>query len=80
MSEPRGPRIAVVGEALIDLVAGSAPGQFIARPGGSPFNVAVGLARLGRSTILLARIADTEFGRVLRRHADGFRRPIGPTE
>jgi fructokinase len=63
-------RVSVIGEALIDLVPGDGPAQFLARPGGSPLNVAVGLARLGRPTSLLARLADTEFGRLLRRHAE----------
>jgi fructokinase len=63
--------IAVIGEALIDLVpiAGGVPGQFAARPGGSPYNVAVGLARLDCHPTLLARLADNAFGRLLRRHA-----------
>jgi fructokinase len=63
-------RVSVVGEALIDLVPGGAPDHFLARPGGSPLNVAVGLARLDRPTSLLARLADTAFGRRLRRQAE----------
>lgn len=73
------PRLTVIGEALIDLVPedpavtedpagnrGGAPGRYEARPGGSPFNVAVGLARLGHRVTLLARLADNAFGRLLR--------------
>lgn len=62
-------RVTVIGEALIDLVAVDAHGGYQARPGGSPYNIAVGLARLGVPTSLLARLADDAFGRQLRRHA-----------
>ena len=38
-------------------------------PGGGPYNVAVGLARLGQRVSLMARLSDTAFGRLLRSHA-----------
>lgn len=60
--------IAVVGEALIDLVAVDRAGLFEARPGGSPANVAVGLARLEVPVKLAARLSYDLFGRQLRRH------------
>jgi fructokinase len=63
------PVVTVVGEALIDLVQHGGPGDYRARPGGSPFNVAIGLARLGHRTALMARLADNAFGRMLRDHA-----------
>jgi fructokinase len=63
------PVVTVIGEALIDLVQHGEPGDFRARPGGSPFNVAIGLARLGHRTALMARLADNAFGRLLREHA-----------
>ncbi|MQY36742.1 5-dehydro-2-deoxygluconokinase [Streptomyces sp. RB17] len=63
------PAVTVIGEALIDLVQLDAPGDYRARPGGSPFNVAVGLARLGHRTALMARLAENTFGRMLRTHA-----------
>ncbi|WNM35857.1 carbohydrate kinase [Streptomyces sp. Li-HN-5-11] len=63
------PAVTVIGEALIDLVQLDAPGDYRARPGGSPFNVAVGLARLGHRTALMARLAGNTFGRMLRAHA-----------
>ncbi|MEY9962707.1 fructokinase [Streptacidiphilus sp. MAP12-16] len=66
---PRPPVVTVIGEALIDLVPHGGPDGFRARPGGSPFNVAIGLARLGHRTALMARLADNAFGRILRRHA-----------
>jgi fructokinase len=61
--------ILVAGEALIDLLP--VPGEqhrFDARAGGAPFNVAVGLARLGRPTSFLGRISADRFGRQLRAH------------
>jgi fructokinase len=60
------PVITVIGEALIDLAPDEVPGVYRAHPGGSPFNVAVGLARLGNRTALMARLADNDFGRILR--------------
>ncbi len=42
--------VTVIGEALIDLVPGDSPLEFSATPGGSPYNVAIGLARLGQDT------------------------------
>jgi fructokinase len=59
--------IFVAGEALIDLLP--VPGgehRFDARPGGASFNVAVGLARLGRRTTFLGRISADTFGQLLR--------------
>ena len=57
----------VAGEALIDLVA-DPDGRYRAVPGGSPANVAVGLARLGAPTHLLARLGTGAFGRIIREH------------
>jgi fructokinase len=64
--------IVVVGEALIDLVV-SPGGQIAALPGGSPFNAARGLARLGAQTTFVARLARDGLGRLLadRLTADG---------
>ena len=56
--------IAVVGEALIDLVV-SADGQVAARPGGGPYNTARTLARLGMPTVFIGRLAADGFGRTL---------------
>jgi fructokinase len=60
------PVVTVIGEALVALVPDEATGEHRAVPGGSPFNVAVGLARLGNRTSLLARFADDDHGRLLR--------------
>lgn len=56
--------VAVIGEALIDLVDD-------ARPGGSPLNVAVGLARLEQPVRLFARLSSDTYGTLLRAHASG---------
>lgn len=60
--------IVVCGETLVDLVQ-SAPDQcYCPRPGGSPANVAVGLARLGQPTEFLARLGTGRFGELVRNH------------
>lgn len=64
-----GGTVTVVGEALIDLVPDGTPRGYTALPGGSPYNVAIGLARLGVDTCLMARLADNAFGRILRDRA-----------
>jgi fructokinase len=59
--------IAVLGEAVVDLVEQDEQ-VYRAHPGGSPLNVAVGLGRLGRPTVLHARVGADAFGRLFRRH------------
>jgi fructokinase len=61
--------LAVIGEAIIDLVADPSGPGFTAHPGGSPLNVAVGLARLGQPTALIARLSTGTLGTRLRDHA-----------
>jgi fructokinase len=53
--------------SLVDIVvpAGGDPEH---APGGSPLNVAVGLARLGIDTTLLTQVGDDELGRLVRAH------------
>jgi fructokinase len=53
---------AVVGEALVDVVNGSA------YPGGSPANVALGLARLGRPVQLWTRLGRDPYGNLVLEH------------
>jgi fructokinase len=61
--------VLVVGEALVDIVV--RPDLPVAEyPGGSPANVALGLARLGRHPELLTRIGNDERGRVVRSHLE----------
>ncbi|MGI8666215.1 MAG: carbohydrate kinase family protein [Jatrophihabitans sp.] len=71
--------VCVIGEALIDLVlqepvlqdtAADGSSSYRAHPGGSPYNVAIGLARLGQQSRLVARLATDAFGRQLRAHAE----------
>lgn len=62
-----GGRVAVLGEALIDLLPEGAD-RFRARPGGSPANVALALARLGVGTAFLGRTSTDRWGRRLREH------------
>ncbi|KRE12718.1 ribokinase [Bosea sp. Root483D1] len=60
--------ILVCGEALIDLFVGPPEGTEMparAVAGGSPFNVAVGLARLGVETAFLGGISRDRFGTLL---------------
>jgi fructokinase len=57
-------RIVVAGEALIDLVP-DPDGRLRALPGGSPFNVAVGLGRLGADASHLGALSSDAFGDLL---------------
>jgi len=57
----------VVGESLIDLVK-SPDGSTQEHVGGSPANVAVGLARLGQDVAFATRIGDDERGTRIARH------------
>ena len=61
--------VLVVGEALVDIVV-RADGSGAEHPGGSPANVALGLARLGRDASLLTRIGSDERGTRIREHLE----------
>jgi fructokinase len=61
--------VLVVGESLVDLVL-RPDGSCQEYPGGSPANVALGLARLGRRAGLLTRIGEDEHGRMVRTHLE----------
>ncbi|GAA1629354.1 carbohydrate kinase [Kribbella alba] len=73
--------VLVIGEALVDIVGngpGSSPGSgrngrngTKATPGGSPANVAVGLARLGLPTELVTRFGTDPYGDQLGAHLFG---------
>ena len=58
--------LTVIGEALVDVVRDSTGRGHREAPGGSPFNVAIGLARLGNRTSLMARLSDDRYGLLLR--------------
>jgi fructokinase len=60
--------ILISGEALIDLIPDpEADDRYDALMGGSPFNVAIGLARLGAPTAFVSRISSDENGERLAR-------------
>jgi fructokinase len=65
----------VIGEALIDVVVRADGGTLGAYPGGSPANVALGLARLDEVTELVTRIGRDPYGDQIERHltANGVR-------
>jgi fructokinase len=68
-SDESGVVVAVAGECVVDLVADpAAGGAYVPLPGGSPANVAVGLARLGVTTRMIARVGGDPFGRTLLDH------------
>ena len=59
--------LTVIGETLIDeVVSDTAPMR--AHVGGSPMNVAVGLARLEHPTQFVGRYGDDAYGRMIQRH------------
>ncbi|MHA7264527.1 carbohydrate kinase family protein [Arthrobacter sp. TMN-37] len=59
--------LTVIGETLIDeVVSDTAPTRV--HVGGSPMNVAVGLARLGHPAQFVGRYGDDEYGHLIRRH------------
>ncbi len=64
--------ILVCGEAIIDFMPARCGGEegFLPRPGGSPLNVAVGLARLDVATAFFGRISRDPFGRQLYTHLE----------
>lgn len=69
MSERHNPRIVVCGEALIDLfVSADAHGKIdtVAKLAGAPYNLAIGLARLGEKVALCAGLSTDLFGKALR--------------
>ena len=63
-------RVLVVGESLVDVTETFA-GESTVYPGGSPLNVAVGLARLGLTTTLATQLGDDSPGALVRNHLAG---------
>ena len=72
----------VVGEALVDLVGQRGGRTFVAHPGGSPANVALGLARLGVPVTLMTRLGPDVLGEMIFEHlrASGVRVNGGPAQ
>ncbi|MBU4215819.1 MAG: carbohydrate kinase [Actinobacteria bacterium] len=62
-------RALVIGEALVDAVV-RADGSTDRHPGGSPANVALGLARLGRHADLLTWLGEDSDGALVRHHLE----------
>jgi fructokinase len=60
----------VVGEALVDLVGQRGGRTLAAHPGGSPANVALGLARLGVPVTLKTRLGRDAFGEMVSAHLE----------
>ena len=62
--------IGICGEALIDFTPAKIDEElaFVPRPGGSPLNVATGLARLGKSAAFIGKISNDVFGDMLQAH------------
>ena len=63
-----GGRFVVIGESLVDIVV-PVEGERVIAPGGSPLNVAVGLARLEIPTLLVTQLGDDPYGELVARHA-----------
>lgn len=59
--------IAVLGEALVDLLPAGQPGLWRAQAGGSPANVALGLGRLGVPTRFFGGLSRDGWGRWIRK-------------
>jgi fructokinase len=60
----------VIGESVVDVVDPGDGSACLARPGGSPLNVAIGLARLGNRTAFAGRLSDDLLGTILMRHLE----------
>jgi fructokinase len=63
--------IAALGESLIDftpVIEGARTTAFQPHPGGSPYNVAVAIARLGHPSAFAGRVSSDFFGRMLLDH------------
>ena len=69
--------IAIVGEAIIDFIA-NPQGEYQPHLGGSPYNVAIGLARNGESVSYLSPFSSDTFGELMRSslHQEGVRIPL----
>lgn len=74
---PHAPHALVIGEAIVDVVVDR--GHRRERPGGSPLNVAVGLARLGVRTTLHTRLGRDPHGDLLRQHLTDSGARLTPT-
>jgi fructokinase len=69
-------RYLVIGEVVADIVH-PLSGPASTNPGGSPANVAVGLARLGAEVSLMTQLGDDHHGHLIRAHLPLPRRRSG---
>jgi fructokinase len=69
MTDRRPGAFVAAGEALVDIVV-PYRGEGTTAPGGSPLNVAVGLARLGLDAVLLTQIGEDDRAAVIRAHLE----------
>ncbi|MCC3266188.1 carbohydrate kinase family protein [Arthrobacter gengyunqii] len=73
--------LTVIGEALVDeVLSDTAPKRF--HPGGSPLNVAVGVARLGRPVQFVGRYGTDAYGQLIGEHlrANSVLTPLPPDD
>ncbi|MFF2348538.1 carbohydrate kinase [Kitasatospora sp. NPDC058115] len=75
------PHFVVIGECVADVVRTDGAPDTV-HPGGSPANVAYGLARLGEPVALVTELADDPYGRLIRAHLESagvtlLREPAG---
>ncbi|WP_350003888.1 carbohydrate kinase [Pseudarthrobacter sp. WHRI 8279] len=64
--------ITVIGESLVDIISDPREvGRTQGHPGGSPLNVAIGVARLGLATTLVTHYADDPHGLLIADHLGG---------
>ncbi|MBA2560881.1 MAG: carbohydrate kinase [Propionibacteriales bacterium] len=68
---------AVIGEALLDMVQPDPGGAFLAKPGGGPMNIAIGLQRLAHPTALMARLSNGPLGEIVRHHIESNELDLG---
>ncbi|MBM7469041.1 fructokinase [Microbacterium keratanolyticum] len=62
-------RLVVIGESLVDVIV-EPSGTRTARPGGSPMNVAIGVARLGIEATLITAFGGDAYGALVREHIE----------
>lgn len=78
MEQPAGLDLVTVGRISVDLYAREVgrgfrdPQTFSKSVGGSPTNVAVAAARLGRSAAIVTKVGDDDFGRFARDQLEGW--------
>jgi fructokinase len=69
--KPPATEVVAIGESLVDVVVSADGGRTAEHPGGSPMNIALGLARLGRPVTLVTHIGLDARGESIARHLNG---------